>query len=100
MKFLLYRKWNFKKIVDFLDTTCDDKDLQKAVIKKWIEVCGQSENNAKPIEKLELKQPMLRADSCDFSDASIFVKEDITVTEPNNAKRSKRVAFKNKAPER
>ena len=35
MKFLLYRKWNFRKILDLLDTTCDDKDLQEAVIKKW-----------------------------------------------------------------
>ena len=98
MKFLLFRKWNFKKIVDLLDTTCDDKNLPKAVMKNWIEVWGQSENNTKPIKKLELKKPMLRADSCDFSDASIFVKGDITVTEPNNAKRSKRVAFKDNAP--
>ena len=29
----------FQKIVNFLDTTCDDKDLPKVVLKKWIEVC-------------------------------------------------------------
>ena len=45
-----------------------------------------------------IKTPMLRADLCDFSDAYIVVKGDITVTEPNDAKRNKNVAFKNNAP--
>ena len=34
----------------------------------------------------------------DFSDLYIFVKWDITVTEPKNAKRNKSVAVKNNAP--
>ena len=38
------------------------------------------------MKKVELKcQPMLRSDLCDFSDAFIVVKGDITVTSPNNA---------------
>ena len=41
---------------------------------------------------------MLRADSCDFNDACIFVEGDITVTETNNAKRDKSVAFKDNTP--
>ena len=41
---------------------------------------------------------MLRSDLCDFSDVYIVVKGDITVTNPNNAKRNKAVAFKNNAP--
>ena len=41
---------------------------------------------------------MLRSDLCDFSDAYIVVKGDITVTNPNNAKRNKSVTFKNNAP--
>ena len=41
---------------------------------------------------------MLRSDLCDLSDAYIVVKGDITVTEPDNAKRNKSVAFKNNAP--
>ena len=41
---------------------------------------------------------MLRADLCDFSDAYLVVKGVITVTEPDNAKRNKSVAFKNNAP--
>ena len=34
-------KMEFKKIVNFLDTTSDDKDLLKCVTKKWIEVYDQ-----------------------------------------------------------
>ena len=41
---------------------------------------------------------MLRSDLCDFNDAYIVVKGTITVTNPNNAKRNKAVAFKNNAP--
>ena len=41
---------------------------------------------------------MLRSDLCSFSDAYIFVKRTITVTEPDNAKKYKAVTFKNNAP--
>ena len=41
---------------------------------------------------------MLRSDLCDYSDAYIIVKGTITVTQPDNAKRNKAVAFKNNAP--
>ena len=46
----------------------------------------------------KLETPMLRSDLCDFSDAYIVVKGTITVTEPDNAKKNKAVAFKNNAP--
>ena len=41
---------------------------------------------------------MLRADLFDYSDAYIVVKGAITVVRPDNAKRNKSVAFRNKAP--
>ena len=41
---------------------------------------------------------MLRSDLRDFSDVYILVKGTITVTNLNNAKRNKAVAFKNNAP--
>ena len=41
---------------------------------------------------------MLRSDLCGFSDMYIVVKGTITVTDPNNAKINKVVAFKNNAP--
>ena len=41
---------------------------------------------------------MLRSDLCDYSEAYIVKKGTITVTDPDNAKRNKRVVFKNNAP--
>ena len=41
---------------------------------------------------------MLRSDLCDFSDVYIVAKGTITVTDPSNEKRNKRVAFKNNVP--
>ena len=49
-------------------------------------------------KKKRIKTPMLRSDLCDFNDAYIVVKADITVTNPSNTKRNKAVAFKNNAP--
>ena len=88
----------FQKIINLLDITSDDKDLPRYVTKKWIEVYNQSEKNYSVNKEIRIKTPMLRSDLCDFSDAYIVVKGDITVTNPNNAKRNKAVAFKNNAP--
>ena len=55
-----------QKIVNFLDTTSDDKDLPRFVTKKWIEVYDQSEKNYN-VNK-EIKTSMLRSDLCDYSD--------------------------------
>ena len=41
---------------------------------------------------------MLRSDLCNYSDGYIVVKGSITVTDPDNVKRNKSVAFKNSAP--
>ena len=45
----------FQKIVNFPDTTSDNKDLPKFVTKKWIEVYDQSEGYTMLIKKLGLK---------------------------------------------
>ena len=88
----------FQKIVNFLDRTSDDKDLPKFITKKWIEVDDQSGGNYIVNKEIRNKTPMLRSDLCNFNDAYIVVKGIITVTEPDNAKRNKEVAFKNIAP--
>ena len=88
----------FQKISNLLDITSNNKDLTKYVTKKWIEVYDQSEKNYNLNKEIRTKTPMFRSDLCDFSDAYIVVKGDITVTNPNNAKRNKAVAFKNNAP--
>ena len=41
---------------------------------------------------------MLRVDLWDYCDAYIVVKEIIAVTDPDNAKRNKSVAFKSNTP--
>ena len=55
-------------------------------------------NQKNPNKKIRIKTSMLSSDLCDFSDAYIVVKGDITITNSNNAKINKAVAFKNNAP--
>ena len=106
----------FQKIVNFIDTTFDNKDLPTFVTKKWIEVYDQSEGNYYVNKEIRIKTSMLRSDLCDFSDACIVVKGDITVTKkaftaddidaPNNTAANvtatkigdKKLVFKNNAP--
>ena len=88
----------FQKIVNFLDITFDDKDLPRFVTKKWIKVYDQSEKNYNPNKEIRIKTSMLRSDLCDFNYAYIVVKGDITVANPDVAKRNKEVIFKNNAP--
>ena len=78
----------FQKIVNFLDTTSDDKDLPRFVTKKWIEVYDQSEKNNDVNKDIRIKTSMLRSDLCDFNDPYIVVKGTIAVTNPDGAKRN------------
>ena len=49
-------KMKFQKIVNFLDTTYDDKDIPTFVTKKWIEFYDQSEKITTLTKKSELKR--------------------------------------------
>ena len=89
----------FQKIVNFLDTTSDDKDLPKFVTKKSIEVYDQSKKNYNPNKEIWMKTSILRSDLCDYSDAYMVVKGDNTLEGDNDAnKRNKNLAFKNNVP--
>ena len=112
----------FQKIVNFIGTTSDNKDLATLVTKKWIEVYDQSERNDNVNKEIRIKTSMLRSDLCDFSDAYIAVKGNIAATKKtftaddtdapnntednatatntlnNNAFGDKRLVFKNNAP--
>ena len=78
----------FQKIVNLLNMTSDGKDLPRFVTEKQIEVYDQSgEQNYNVKKEMRIKTPMLRSDLRDFSDAYIVMKGDITVTEPDNAKK-------------
>ena len=70
----------FQKIIYLLDITSDYKDLPRYVTKKWIEVYDQSEKNYNVNKEIRFKTSMLRSDLCDFSDAYIIVKGNITVS--------------------
>ena len=63
----------FQKIINFLDTTSDDKGLSRFVTKKCIKVYDQSEKNYSINKEIRIKTLMFRSDLCDFSDASIVV---------------------------
>ena len=86
----------FQKIINLLEINSDDKDLPRFVTKKWIEVYDQSEKNYNVNKEIKIKIPMLRSDLCDFIDAYIVVKGNITVNKktftaddfqaPNNTK--------------
>ena len=55
-------KMEFQKIVNFLDTTSDNKDLPRSVTKKRIEVYDQPEKNYNPNKDTRIKTSMLRSD--------------------------------------
>ena len=63
----------FQKISNLFDTTFDNKNLPRFVIKKWIEVYDQSGRNYNFNKEIRTKTLMLRSDLCDFSDAYIVV---------------------------
>ena len=77
----------FQKIVNFLDTTSDDKHLPRFVTKKCIKVYDQSDGNYDVNKEIRIKTSMLRSNLWDFSDAYIVVKGDITAGAANNAKK-------------
>ena len=92
------RKMEFQNIVNFPNTTTDDKDLRRFVTKKWVEVYDQSGGNYNVNKEIRTKTSMQRSNLCDFNDAYIIVKGTITDTNPDNAERNKPVTFKNNAP--
>ena len=78
-------KMEFLKIVNFLDTNSDNKDLPRFVTKKWVEVYDQSGGNYNVNKEIRIKTSMLRSDLCDYSDSYIVVKGNITLEGDKNA---------------
>ena len=79
----------YQKITNLLGNTSDK--VPKFIIKKWIEVCDQSGETYNTNKQIRFKTSMLRSDLCDYSDAYIVVKGDITVEGANN--RDKKQTF-------
>ena len=93
----------YQKITNLLDKTIDE--IPEFVTKKWVKMYGQSgsaDDRYKPNKQIRFKTSMLRSDLCDYSDAYIVVKGDITLTKTNGRGiidiRNRFLAFKNNAP--
>ena len=60
---------------------------------------GNAEDRYKPGKQITFKKSMLQSDLCDYSDAYIVVKGNITVEGANNRDRKNRsLTFKNNGP--
>ena len=93
----------YQKITNLLSTT--PNIISRFITKKWVEVhdqSGDANDRYKPNKPIRFKTSMLRSDLCDFSDAYIVVKGDITLTKTNGRGiidiRNRFLAFKNNAP--
>ena len=85
----------FNKINNLLDTAHDK--VPKFITKKWIEVQNQPRSTYNTSKTF--KTSMRRSDLCDYSDAYVWVKGKITVTNPNgNDNFDRRLTHKNNAP--
>ena len=89
----------YQKFTTLLDTTFDN--VPRSITKKLIDVYDQSgsaEDRYKPSKQIRFKTSMLRSDLCDYSNAFIVAKGDITVTDPNNNVHDKKLVFKSNKP--
>ena len=79
----------------------NDSSVSKFVTRKWIEENDLPGNQYTVRKNIRFKTPMLRSDLCDYSDAYIVVKEEVSVKDnTNNNKietRNKKLVFKNNA---
>ena len=75
----------YQKITNLLGTTLDE--IPRFITKKWVEVhdqSGSADDRYKPRKQRRFKTSILRSDLCDFSDAYIVMKGEVTVTGVNN----------------
>ena len=87
----------FNKINDLLGDPTDK--VPRFVTKKWIEINPQSTKDFKTSKEIKFKTSMLRSDLCDYSEAYVWVKRDVTANANNyNAANEVQFAFKNNAP--
>ena len=87
----------FNKINNLLGPAHDK--VLRFITKKWIEVQSQSGNTCNTSKPIRFKTSLLRSDLCDYSDAYVWVKGTIIVTNPiDNANFNKELTLKNNAP--
>ena len=77
---LKHIKMEYQKITKLLGTTLDE--IPRFITKNWVEVLDQSgsaDDRYKTNKQIRFKTSMIRSDFCDYSDAYIVVKGDITL---------------------
>ena len=79
--------------------------MSRFLTKKWVEVhdqSGDANDRYKPNKPIRFQTSMLRSDLCDFSDAYVNVKGDVTLTKAANRNfidvRNRFLTFRNNAP--
>ena len=91
----------YQKIANLLDT--ESNQPSKFRTRNWVEINDEARGTYSPNKQIKFKTSMLRSSLCDYGDAYILVKGNITVNDTaadgaaaNN--NNKKVIFKNCAP--
>ena len=91
----------YQKIANFLND--ESNQPSKFRTRNWVEINDEARGTYSPNKQIKFKAAMLRSSSCDYSDAYVLVKGNITVN--NTAAEvaaatntNKKVIFKNRAP--
>ena len=69
----------YQKIANLLDDASNQPS--KFNTKNWVEINDESRGTYNFNSQIKFKTTMLKSSLCDYSDASIFVKGKITITE-------------------
>ena len=72
----------YQKITNLLGNISDK--VPRFITRIWVEVYDQSGETYNANKQIRFKTSMLRSDLCDYCDAHIVVKGDITVEGANN----------------
>ena len=87
----------YQKIINFLDNTTNQPS--KFRTRNWVEINDESRGEYSSDKLIRFKAAMLRSSLCDYSDAYILVKGNISVNNTGTAEtptnRKKKVIFKN-----
>ena len=73
----------YQKIANLLDNTSNQPS--KFRTKNWVEINDEAEGTYSPNKQIKFKTSMLRSSLCDYSDAYILVKGNISVNNTADA---------------
>ena len=89
----------YQKIANLLDSASNKPS--KFRTRNWVEINDEIRGTYSPNKQIRFKTAMLRSSLCDYSDAYILVKENISVNNNPGAAANninQKVIFKNCAP--